>query len=206
MALKARDDAVSVAGLRDRKKGATRRALREAALELFGQKGYGATSVDEIADRADVSRSTFFRYFGSKEAVLFAPGDEMLDKIISTLLARPADESPLVAYEEAIVESISGRQDLPDRVHTRIAEKLTREEPALRTRRYTMLEEWAESIAHAFAQRNGRAEPGTDEYLAAAACLAAAEQVGREFRVLDGPEVVDSIRDVFGRLRTLTKA
>lgn len=206
MALKAGDDAVSASGLRDRKKNATRQALREAALRLFDQKGFSETSVDEIADRADVSRSTFFRYFGSKEAVLFSPGDEMLELLINALRGRPAGEPSLVAYEEALLESVAARRDLANREHTRIGEKLTREEPALRTRRFTMLQQWAESIANAFAHRGGRSVPGIDDHLAAAVCLAASEQVGREFQVLDGPDAVDAIRDVFGRLRTLTKS
>lgn len=206
MALKATEDAGSAGGLRDRKKSATRQSLREAALRLFDEKGFSETSVDEIADRADVSRSTFFRYFGSKEAVLFAPGDEILETLTAALLARPAEEPPIVAYEEALIESLSARRDVTNREFSRIAEKLTLEEPALRTRRYRLLEESTETLARAFAQRSGRSVAGVDDYLAAAVCVAAGMQVGREFRVMEGAEVVDSIRDVFARLRKLLDA
>lgn len=58
--------------LRERKKAQTREALFHAALELVSEHGFESTTVDQIADRAGVSRRTFFRYFPSKEAVLFA--------------------------------------------------------------------------------------------------------------------------------------
>jgi len=64
--------------LRDQKKERTREALFEAAIVLFRERGFGGTTVDDIAAAAQVSRRTFFRYFPAKEAVVFPWDDERL--------------------------------------------------------------------------------------------------------------------------------
>lgn len=66
-------------GRRERKRLQTRAALIKAAMELFDQRGFDEVTVADIADRADVDPSTFFRHFGSKEAVLFTDFEEFLE-------------------------------------------------------------------------------------------------------------------------------
>jgi AcrR family transcriptional regulator len=84
-------------GLRERKKLATRLALHEAALRLVADRGLDSVSVDDIADRADVSPRTFFNYYPSKvDAVLGLDPDGPRQQA-DALLARPADESPVQA-------------------------------------------------------------------------------------------------------------
>lgn len=65
----------------------TSEVIREAAFRLFGERGYDATSVEEIVAAAGVSRSTFFRMFGSKEAVIFPDHDRLLTQVEARLQA-----------------------------------------------------------------------------------------------------------------------
>ncbi|QKZ16116.1 TetR family transcriptional regulator [Streptomyces chartreusis] len=79
--------------LRERKKLAAWRAIRTAALRLFEERGFEAVSVEEIAAAADVSRSTFFNYFASKEAVVFDQDPEQRNQWRAIMADRPADEA-----------------------------------------------------------------------------------------------------------------
>src|SRR6476620_10111846 len=85
-----------VLGLRDRKKIKTREAIRREAMRLIEENGYANTTVEQIAEAAEVSPSTFFRYFPSKEMVLMAND---LDLVTITALERqPAAMPPLRGF------------------------------------------------------------------------------------------------------------
>ncbi|WP_299572240.1 TetR family transcriptional regulator [uncultured Williamsia sp.] len=90
-------------GRREAHKIATRRAIRDAADVLFADKGFGATTVREIADTAGVTERTFFRYFPSKEALLVEDILSWLPTLGDTIRARPADETPLDAIENTVL-------------------------------------------------------------------------------------------------------
>ena len=95
--------------LQERKKAMTRAAIQQHALQLFREQGYDATTVDQIADAADVSATTFFRYFPAKEDVALANDDG--PQIIAAFLAQPAGLDPIPAYyklHNRIVTSAAG--------------------------------------------------------------------------------------------------
>lgn len=93
-------------GLRERKKRQTREAVRHAAFRLFERNGYPNTTIEQIAEAADVSPRTFFRYFPNKAALLIP--DQLMEPIIALFLAAPADLSPIAAYRHALEQVFSG--------------------------------------------------------------------------------------------------
>jgi TetR/AcrR family transcriptional regulator, regulator of mycofactocin system len=89
-------------GLRERKKARTREALRDTAMELFSRQGFDGTTVEEIADSCEVSPRTFFRYFPTKEDVLFGDSELRCAALIEVLAAQPPELPPLVALYAAM--------------------------------------------------------------------------------------------------------
>jgi AcrR family transcriptional regulator len=108
-------DPVTHSGRRDRKKLATRRALRDAALELVASRGFAHVTVEDIADAADVATRTFFNYFPSKESAVIGADPERIEQLGTNLLARPAEETPLEALGSVLVDYAANLdEDLDD--------------------------------------------------------------------------------------------
>jgi AcrR family transcriptional regulator len=140
-------------GLRERKKARTRAAIQQHALRLFREQGYAATTVDQIAAAAEISPSTFFRYFPTKEAtVLYDPFDPIL---IAAALAQPAELSPLAALR-ATADTL--RAQVPDELWERERQRqaLVFREPELRSAVMDKFAEGIELLADLAAQRTGR--------------------------------------------------
>ncbi|RGA01626.1 TetR family transcriptional regulator [Microbispora triticiradicis] len=143
----------AVTSLRERKKAKTRRTIQEEALRLFAEQGYEATTVEQIAEAAEVSPSTFFRYFPTKEDVVIQ--DDYDPMLLEAIRAQPPDLPPLTALRAAFrtaFESI-GPEEL-DQMLARI--KLTTSVPALRARTVEGLFATIELLAAAMAERSGR--------------------------------------------------
>jgi AcrR family transcriptional regulator len=92
--------AVAPQGLRQRKKARTRAAIREQALRLFGSQGFDATTVEQVAEAAEVSPSTFFRYYPAKEDVLTGDGVDAL--VVEALAGQPPGLDPVAAVRAAL--------------------------------------------------------------------------------------------------------
>ena len=107
------DSADQAESLRERKKQATRKAIEDAAWELFAERGYAETSVDDIAARADIAPRTFFRYFRTKEEVLYGEFDAAMEGFAAAFRGRPADE-PIFTSLQAAME-ITSRSYQKDR-------------------------------------------------------------------------------------------
>src|SRR5215813_3567608 len=86
-------------GLRERKKSKVRNQLKQHALRLFLEQGYEATTIEQIAQQAEVSPRTFFRYFASKEDLIF--DDEYDERLIAAFRAQPSELSVVGALRRA---------------------------------------------------------------------------------------------------------
>ena len=140
-----------VPGLRERKRQQTRERLTRAAMALFLERGFEATTLDDIAAAADISRRSFFHYFASKEDVVFAWHEETTAALIAAVEARPASESMLTAAENAI--SAMARQLEP--VEAIAMARLKRDNPALQARDQVKYEKLERALAAALEKRAG---------------------------------------------------
>jgi AcrR family transcriptional regulator len=145
-------------GLRGRKKEKTRRAIQDAALELFAEHGFEATTVDQIADRAEVSKGTFFRYFGAKGEVIFRSDGyrQEEESLREAVVARPSPEPDLIAVQRAIREEWVPSID-PRRVARQTRAAVS--SPLLRGLSFDLGVRWQSVISSALAERRGLDAP-----------------------------------------------
>ena len=94
--------------LRERKKLRTRRALADAALRMFAEKGFNETTLDELTEEAEVSRSTFFRTFPAKEAVAIEAEVELWSAYLAALDARELSGAILGELHATLAEAVAG--------------------------------------------------------------------------------------------------
>lgn len=140
-------------GLRERKKQRTREAIQDHALRLYQEQGYAATTTEQIAAAAEVSPSTFFRYFPTKaDTVLY---DRLDPEFMDALLAQPAEMPLLAATRQAmhdVLEGLGG--DALSLELTRM--RLVADVPELRAASVQQVEATIPMFAHAVATRTGR--------------------------------------------------
>ncbi|TML19874.1 MAG: TetR family transcriptional regulator [Actinobacteria bacterium] len=145
---------MTIVSLRQRHTDRTRAAIAEAAMELFAERGFAATTVDDIAARADVAPRTFFRYFPTKESILFHDTETKLGMMREMLLARPIDEPAhlsLIAVFGALGEEFAS-----DPAKSQFICRLATEEPKLLTRpRHLMIEHFEDDLVRVLAERAG---------------------------------------------------
>src|SRR6185295_5029534 len=93
-------------GLRERKKQQTRQAIHEAAMKLFAERGFEATTIADIADAAGISPRTFFAYFPAKEEAVFQKFDVAYDDFSRALRERPPGTTALDALRAWILSAV----------------------------------------------------------------------------------------------------
>ena len=155
-------------GLRERKKIKLRRAIQTAAVHLFETQGYEHTTVEQIAEAAETSTTTFYRYFPTKEDVVL--GNDASPLFEATVAARPADE-PLTATIRAAMAAVVAAAEA-DRDLTLARMRLIAAVPALEARYAGQERRTIDLLTRLLAGRTGR--PADDHQLELVAFVLAA--------------------------------
>lgn len=179
-------------GLRERKKEKTRLAIQREALRLFHEQGYEATTVEQIADAVEISPSTFFNYFPSKEdVVVYDPYDP---EVLEALAELPAGESLTTTFR-----LLSDRLDAlfqRDRELILIRTRLALETPELLGRMWEEMERGQVMMQTVIGQRTGRDPDDLEVRVAARLLLGAIWESFLEWSRRDGKV---SLKDLINR-------
>ena len=141
-------------GLRDRKRRAAMRHIQQIALDLFDERGFQHVIVENIAEAAEVSPSTVYRYFGTKEGIVLA---DDFDTLSEAELAAVIDNTDLLGTVRAIVARFepSPDQHIPEGSLARRRIRYFFDEPSVRRSSYEMLANAVDRIAPILAASGG---------------------------------------------------
>lgn len=192
---------LSIVALRERKKDQTREALARAAFALFQTKGYEGTTVAEIAREADVSRRTFFRYYATKDALLFVDNSDHLKRFCELLAAREPTDDGFSHVRRACVALADEYMRDRDRILARA--RIIESSPVLskQERQQDML--WEQAIATALLAVRRQPTPITERRarMLAGATFGAMRATMAEWHELDGradlPRLMREALDLF---------
>ncbi|MDR8411446.1 TetR family transcriptional regulator [Nonomuraea sp. 3-1Str] len=146
--------------LRERKKLRTRRALAETALRLFTERGYDATTLDDLCDAVEVSRRTFFRNYRSKEDVALAADSDLWSAYLDYVAAREMDGPLIEALRAALDVTLSAMDADWDRRFL-TARQLSEAVPALQAHSLGYCQDTTRALVEVV---SGRSETGVDEW------------------------------------------
>ncbi len=142
-----------MSGLRERKKARTHAAIQEHAMRLFAEQGYEATTVEQIAAAADVSPSTLFRYFPTKEDIVL---HDALDPLLMAAFGeQPSELSPIQAFRASMTAVFDGLTPAELELE-RERQDLILGVPELRARMLDDLAGTIKEVADVLAERLGR--------------------------------------------------
>lgn len=154
-------------GLRGRKRAQTRARIQAEAMRLFLARGFEATTLDDIAAAADVSRRSLFHYFASKEEIVFSTKADFPTLVTEAIGRRPAEEPLLEMVENALLELAARHLSEPARDLAR----LIHDTPALSAGDQAKYEKLERILAGALADRKGRPETDIDCRVTAATAI-----------------------------------
>lgn len=171
-----------------------RRTIQAQALRLFAAKGFQATTIEEIAAAAEMAPRTFFRYFPTKEEVVF--WSEYPPMLAGFVARRPDDEPALEALHRGIVDGLAAIWD-QDEERERMLERLRLafRTPALHPRLRQQQAGWATAVAEILADRLDERPDNLEVRIIAAAIAAAVWVAAEEWQAQDGREELGALID-----------
>ncbi len=168
---------MSELGIRERKKRRTRQALRQAALRLFQERGFEATTIADITAAADVAPRTFFSYFQTKEDVVLDESSQRFDQLQQTLRQRPAGEPLLAAFRRAALQIAADMQTQSDQQQA--LARIVGNTPAIQARIRERMGQWEEQLAAMIAEERNAPLDDLDSHVVAAALVSVLRSVQR---------------------------
>jgi AcrR family transcriptional regulator len=181
----------------------TRNALLEAALNLFSAKGYDETTTEQIAESAGVSPRTYFRYFPTKESVLFFGEYDFINAVSGVYLAQPEEVSDFEAMANSFAVLAPGLKRIRKRIaqyHEAVASSLV-----LLGRERRNHEANAETVAKVIAERRHLPAPDDECRLLASVGMLLVERALRTWLTTPGRGLDDIIRQEFAALPAVLK-
>jgi AcrR family transcriptional regulator len=186
-----------VLGLRERKKAKTKAAIQEHALRLFREQGYAETTVEQIAAAAEVSPSTFFRYFPAKEDTVLT---DLVDRqTFEVMVNAPAEMSPLEALRYAVSDVFRDMSDEHVQLEM-VRNDLIRSVPELRRGMLVELTRPRDLLAEAVAVRLGRPVDDPDLRLYAAAVMGVMTTLALDDTAFDAEASISQLGDLIDRV------
>jgi AcrR family transcriptional regulator len=180
-----------------------RNDLLEAALNLFSANGYDETTTDQIAESAGVSPRTFFRYFPTKESVLFFGEYDFVDAVSGVYLAQPDELSDFEAMANSFALLAPGLKRIRKRIaqyHEAVASSLV-----LLGRERKNHEANAETVAKVIAERRGLPAPDDECRLLASVGMLLIERALNEWLAAPGRALEHIVRQEFASLPSILK-
>ncbi len=191
-----------VSSLRERKQRRTRESIVEAAMELFAERGFDGVTVSEIAARAEVGRTTFFRYFTDKQELLFADDEEMLRALTEAMDRAARQVAPIGDdLDKAVGVTRTGMLDLAGLIGSNpewlpVRERLIQDNPVLTARQLLKERRYLQAGVELLVRHGATLETAALASGIAAACYWTAQAVTADTPALLG----EAMTDAFARL------
>jgi mycofactocin system transcriptional regulator len=179
-------------------------AIEKAALEVIAVQGFDATTVEDIAAAAGISRRTFFRYFASKNDIPFGDYSALLEGLKAWLAAEPTDRPILEVIADAVMRFNRVHSD--GEIAHRERMRLIMHTPSLRANAALRQDEWVDVLARYAAQRLGTESGALDARLVAHLALGASNAAYEQWLADDRADLVDLVQRAFASIGDLAAA